>query len=309
MLMACPANVEVIGAGDIPLDRRYRYFAKMYGYIPYSRGQLDRQALRVAQHVLETGGVVGIFPEGGIWQAARKTAHRGVSWLSFSTGAPVVPVGFGGVAEAISKAFMLRSPRLEANVGEPIPVERRDSTLSRKQQMEHFAEVVLDHIEDLIPEWDRAMHTAPEWEDFALELTLRSSSGETERGEDQLYRPELLARFFHLPVLLNALYFNLKRRHVKPLRKMNRYLRPEKVERAVSVVLGYVRVTNPPFFSYRLGSDFASELEQSLISLRNFARRAVLEKKRLRITPIKRSKMPDRRRVRELRHPVFSRRL
>ena len=309
MLMACPANVEVIGAGDIPLDRRYRYFAKLYGYIPYSRGQLDRKALRVAQHVLESGGVVGIFPEGGIWQAARKGAHTGVSFLSFSTGAPVVPVGFGGVAEALHKAALLRNPKLEANVGEPVPVERRDRSLSRKQEMEHFAEIVLDQIEELIPEWDRNLHTPPEWEEFELKLVLRSSSGEEQHAEDQLYRPEVLARLFHLPVLINALYFNLKRRRVRPLRKMNGYLRPNEVARAVSVVLGYVRITNPPFFSYRLGADYAREVEASLASLRDLARRAAFEKKRLRITPIKRSKMPGSSRVRELRRPVFSRRL
>ncbi len=309
MMMACPAQVEVIGAGDIPLDRRYRYFAKIYGYIPYSRGQLDRKALRVAQHVLESGGVVGIFPEGGIWQAARKSAHSGVSFLSFSTGAAVVPVGFGGVAEGLYKAFHLHNPRLEANVGELIPVERRDRSLSRKQEMEHFAEIVLDHIEALIPEWDRKLHVMPEWEEYELRLSLRGSTGAEERAEDQLYRPEILARFFHLPVLLNALYFNLKRRRVRPLRKMNHYLRPDEVQRAVAVVLGYVRRTNPPFFTYRLGADYAQELEKSLISLRNLARRAGLEKKRIHISPIKRKKIRGRSRVQELRHPVFSRRL
>ncbi|MFP4484164.1 MAG: lysophospholipid acyltransferase family protein [Spirochaetaceae bacterium] len=309
MMMACPHDVEVIGAGDIPLDRRYRYFAKWYGYIPYSRGQLDRKALRRAQHILESGGVVGIFPEGGIWQAARKSAHNGVSWLSFSTGAPVVPVGFGGVAEAIHKAFFLQNPLLEANVGEPIPVERRDHNLSRKQQMEHFAEIVLDHIEDLIPQWDRDLHSSPEWEEFELHLSMRSSSGEEARVEDQLYRPDVLARFFHLPVLINALYYNLKRRRVRPLRKMNTYLRADKLGRAVSVVLGYVRMTNPAFFSYRLGSEMAHELERSLISLRNLTRRAALERRRIRITPIKRTKMPGSNLVKELRRPVFSRRL
>jgi hypothetical protein len=90
---------------------------------------------------------------------------------------------------------------------------------------------------------------------------------------------------------------------------MNRYLRPSDVARAISVVLGYVRITNPPFFSYRLGAEYAREVQAALVSLRDLARRAELEKKRIRITPIKRTKMPGSPRVRELRKPVFSRRL
>jgi hypothetical protein len=90
---------------------------------------------------------------------------------------------------------------------------------------------------------------------------------------------------------------------------MNRYLRAEGVQRAVAVVLGYVRLTNPPFFTYRLGTDYATELEKSLISLRDLARRAELEKRRIHITPIKRTKMVGKAGVRELKRPVFSRRL
>lgn len=308
MVSAAPRNIEVLGAGDIPLDRRYRYFADLYGYIPYKRGQMDRKALMTAEKVLQEGRVVGIFPEGGIWKAARKSAHRGVAWLSFASGAPVVPVGFAGIHESIWRAVRLQDPKLETWIGKPIPLPERDASIPRKKQMELHAEYILDHIDALIPDWDKEEHVEPEWEEYDLHVWVTPPGGQAQNRAADITHPEVLVRFFHIPVMMDALYYNLKRRSVKPLRRFLKVYRASAVHRAVCVVLGYVRRTNTAFFTYRLGDETAARLEEALISLRNVAGEAAAVNARMRIVPIYRYRMPGGTDVVELRTPKSARR-
>lgn len=266
MVAVCPRHMEVLGAGDIPLDPRYRFLADLYGYIPYKRGQMDRDALGTAARALRQGRVVGIFPEGGIWKAGTKSAHRGVAWLSFTTGAPVVPVGFGGVYRAIGRALRLKLPYLETRVGPPVPKPSRPPGMTRRDHMTTHAQRILEEIEYLVPEWDKNEHVEPEEERFELELRCgdKDCSGE-------IAHPEVLAEFFHTPVLVDVLYTNLKRRGVRPFRRFGRPCPAREIARAVSIVLGYTIRTNPAFFTYRLGDETAAKLTESLFSLRRVA--------------------------------------
>lgn len=309
MVMAAPAEIEIIGAGDIPLDRRYRYFANMYGYIPYRRGQLDRQALREAQHVLERGGVVGIFPEGGIWQNGRSSAHRGVAWLSFTTGAPVIPVGFGGVSRAIHELVTLEFPRLEGRVGAPISPGDEDPALPRKARMEHFAESVLDHIEELIPQWDREVHDTVRDQSYELIAQVEESrTGAVREVQHDLYRPDLLAKLLHFPTLVNVFYLNLARKSTGAMRRPNRWLPVDKLEKAAQVIYGYSRVTNPGFFRYRFGNDEAAQLDRALLSFCRFLAQAREQdpKARIKLIPIYRYRRVGEAELHEERHPDYT---
>jgi len=266
MVAVCPRHMEVLGAGDIPLDPRYRFLADLYGYIPYKRGQMDRDALTTAARALRQGRVVGIFPEGGIWKAGTKSAHRGVAWLSFTTGAPVVPVGFGGVYRAIGRALRLQPPYLETWVGPPIPKPPRSAGMTRRDHMTAHAHRILEVIEDLVPEWDKDEHVGPEEEHFELEVRC----GDRDRS-GMIAHSAVLAEFFHTPVLIDVLYTNLKRRGVAPFRRFGRPHPPGEIARAASIVLGYTIRTNPAFFTYRLGDETAAKLTESLVSLRRLA--------------------------------------
>jgi 1-acyl-sn-glycerol-3-phosphate acyltransferase len=269
MVAVCPRSIEVLGAGDIPLDPRYRYLADFYGYIPYKRGQMDRAALTTAQHVLERDRVVGIFPEGGIWKSGRKTAHRGVAWLSFVSQAPIIPVGFGGVYGALGRALRLNKPHLETWVGEPIPTPQRRTDVPRRVQMEQHAELILDRIEELIPDWDRAEHVEPLEEEFRLQVWVTGPDVPRRDRASEIEESELVCRFFHLPVLVDVLFSNLNRKGVRPFRDFRRAHKVSDIHRAISVILGYVYRTNPAFLTYRLGDDTAQRLMRGLHSFRN----------------------------------------
>lgn len=302
MVATCPRPMETLGAGDIPLDPRYRFLADFYGYIPYKRGHMDRPALGTAARVLREGGVVGIFPEGGIWKAGEKSAHRGVAWLSFTTGAPVVPVGFGGVYRAIGRAIRLEKPRLETWVGKPISLPLRPKGTTRRDHMTAHAQRVLQEIDALVPEWDKEEHTEPEEEIFDLEIHVGDRD-----CRDEIVHPDTLSEFFHTPVLIDVLYSNLNRHGVYPFRRFGRPYPPGAIARAVAIILGYTIRTNPAFLTYRLGDDEAQRVTEALCSLRRLAlrlaERGEANGDHMRIVPIHRFRMPGSSKWEERRRP------
>ena len=87
MVLYTPINIELLGTGDIPIDPNLAVFANLYGYIPIFRGSIDQTGLKKALSVLNQNGVIGIFPEGGIWEDQLRQAKIGVSWLSAKSGA------------------------------------------------------------------------------------------------------------------------------------------------------------------------------------------------------------------------------
>ncbi len=65
--------------------------------IPVQRGSADGGALRRAMRVVKGGGVIGIFPEGGIGAGRTiKPFRAGVGAMATRLGAPVVPIRLAG---------------------------------------------------------------------------------------------------------------------------------------------------------------------------------------------------------------------
>jgi len=155
LLMVCfaPKIIEVLGAGDIPLDPKLASFANLYGYIPIKRGEIDQKGLKTALGVLENKGMIGIFPEGGIWDSKIKTVKIGVSWLSAKSNSPVIPIGFVGVKNALQRALRLEFPKIQMIVGQPIfPDEIIDQNLSQRERLSSAAIFIMKKITDLLPE-------------------------------------------------------------------------------------------------------------------------------------------------------------
>jgi 1-acyl-sn-glycerol-3-phosphate acyltransferase len=102
-----------------------RFLAKLIpklGGFPVNRDAPDREALRLAQSVLEAGEVLVLFPEG-----TRRSGpivedlHEGVAFLAARTGAPIVPLGIGGSASVMPKGTLLPRPHhIHLVIGEPI---------------------------------------------------------------------------------------------------------------------------------------------------------------------------------------------
>ncbi len=87
MVVYTPRQPEMLGAGDIAPPGWMNYLAPLRLH-PVNRGNLDRAALTKALSVLQQGGILGLFPEGGIWDPGAMEAKRGVAWLSYQSRAP-----------------------------------------------------------------------------------------------------------------------------------------------------------------------------------------------------------------------------
>lgn len=98
------------------------FFFKLWGSHPVNTGRQNyKESLKTHIEILNNGRSVCIFPEG------RKTrdgsvgaeAHGGVAYLSYRTGAPVVPVRIKGVFKMSLGDFLFRKRAVEVVFGRP----------------------------------------------------------------------------------------------------------------------------------------------------------------------------------------------
>jgi 1-acyl-sn-glycerol-3-phosphate acyltransferase len=75
-------------------------------------------------HILEKGGTVGIFPEGGRnLEGEVGEGKVGVAFLLWRTGVPVVPVAVRGHHEMFARDFFFRDHSINVSYGKPITRE------------------------------------------------------------------------------------------------------------------------------------------------------------------------------------------
>jgi 1-acyl-sn-glycerol-3-phosphate acyltransferase len=90
------------------------------GAFPVRRGKHDEESIITAKTILQRGGVIVIYPEGGRSRTARigDRARRGIGRVALETGAPVVPVAIHG-SQGARNWKRLRFPRVTVGYGAP----------------------------------------------------------------------------------------------------------------------------------------------------------------------------------------------
>ena len=97
-------------------------FHRHIGSIPVQLDRADVGALRRALSALESGRVVGIFPEGPFSVRGRlERGLPGVALLALRSGVPVVPAGISGTWEALRdrRFYLPRATPLAVRFGPP----------------------------------------------------------------------------------------------------------------------------------------------------------------------------------------------
>lgn len=300
-----PYQLEFLTTGDIPLEPRFKFWADLYGYIPVKRGSMDRKAMQKALNVLQQGGVIMLFPQGGIWETKVTQAHTGVAWLSQKGNAPVVPIGFGGTGGSFAKAVRLQRPRISMNVGEvldPCPVKL--DGLSRKDTLDHYTEQVMQSVYDLIPDWEKSQWKSLADESFDLLLHFDNRSGHSPNGSAPVIANKTaVSKFFHRPRLLDAMRRNLKL-PVDSLEKLQTERDPLAFADALDAAVHYVTEDNPYFLTYRFGNEEGKRMEQGLVELRDAAYWANEQGYQLHIQPVRRFRMEGESTVTEHHYPL-----
>lgn len=149
------------------------------GMIPVERHTGDRAALTAALGVLESSGVLGMFPEGTRGRGDVAAVQQGVAWLALRSGAPVVPAACLGVRRTGEGTNHLPRPRRRLDVvfGPPLAVAAPDGVPGRTA-LAHATASVRDALAEHVTR--------------AVELTGQSLP------EDLGWSPEQVARGEHL---------------------------------------------------------------------------------------------------------------
>ncbi len=139
----------------LPLPREVRFMAKSQlfrgplfefvlshaGAFPVRRGQHDEESMITATTILERGGVLVLYIEGGRSRSGQisTTARPGIGRLALQTGAPIVPVALFG-SERVRNWKWLEFPAVAVRYGEPLRLGTEPSPSRGRQQQ------VADHV-------------------------------------------------------------------------------------------------------------------------------------------------------------------
>lgn len=161
-----------------------RIFMSLFNGIPIWRGQVDRNAFDHAKMVLQNGGVLGVFPEGGIDpENSFKTSRGdvilddrytfvsrlsgqlvkpkpGTAFLAVQTDARILPVGLIGTEKIVDNILnwrrLLRLERtvVEMKIGPAFGPLEMDPSLTgrdRRIQINNLADMIMQRIAELFP--------------------------------------------------------------------------------------------------------------------------------------------------------------
>lgn len=284
MVVYAPWQIEILGPGDIPPPPALDAIARLYGYTPINRGSIDRHPLVEMLGILDRGGVVGLFPEGGIWDPGAQPAKRGVAWLSHRARAPILPIGFGGLEGALKAALRLKRPTLSMNVGQLIPPVTVPPDRPRKQALQEAAADVMRAVYDLIPGSARPCPSTPDRERFELRIVVQSTEGPV---REDLPHGSAVCRMFYRPAILRIFARDLNV-DVEALQQITETHDPARIAAATARILHYVRHDNPGFFTYRFGNQDGKAIEAGLDELHGLSLQMAAAGRRLTITPVHR---------------------
>ena len=115
------------------------------GVFPVRRGHRDEESFQTMHKVLERGGAIVMYAEGGRSRTGRlsDTVKPGIGRLALESGAPVVPIAIYGSAK-VRNWKRLQLPKVTVQFGEPFRFEQVAEPTRYQQQTvaeEIFAEV------------------------------------------------------------------------------------------------------------------------------------------------------------------------
>jgi len=128
-----------------------KLFMAMVGAFTVRRGAADRRALATAEHVLQQGRLLAMFPEGTrSHTGALGAAHGGAALLALKSGAPIVPVALTGTPRVFQRRFpWLGRTRVTVTIGAPFCVEPL-ARPARREDRDRVTALIMAHIAALL---------------------------------------------------------------------------------------------------------------------------------------------------------------
>jgi 1-acyl-sn-glycerol-3-phosphate acyltransferase len=130
--------------------------------IPVRRSRPGKSTIEACLRKLESGGVLGVFPQGGFEtpNGEPREARAGVGMLALRSGAPVIPVFIGGQNYSESAAIgFLKRHSARVVYGKPVPLEDLMPHADEKSAQEEAAARIMAAIRALEPRANAAPAT------------------------------------------------------------------------------------------------------------------------------------------------------
>jgi 1-acyl-sn-glycerol-3-phosphate acyltransferase len=118
------------------------------GVFPVRRGFRDEEAFITADTILERGGCIAMYCEGGRSRTGKlgERARPGIGRLALESGAPIVPVAIHG-SSRVRNWRRLQFPMVTIQYGDPFRYERVEAPTRDQQQV--VADEIFDEIKTL----------------------------------------------------------------------------------------------------------------------------------------------------------------
>jgi 1-acyl-sn-glycerol-3-phosphate acyltransferase len=164
VIRAMPWPLEFIGGFRMPnAPTGVKWLTKLWGTHRVRREGSSRGALRAAERVLEAGGVLGIFPEGGSWATVLRPARPGAAYLATRTGCSILPIGIDGLTDLFPSLLRLRRAPVAIRIGEPFgPFDPVDAGRAGREEIDRIGETIMQRIAELIPAERRGVYSEDE---------------------------------------------------------------------------------------------------------------------------------------------------
>jgi 1-acyl-sn-glycerol-3-phosphate acyltransferase len=148
-----PWPVEFVGGAVTPHAPSWtRIIPFLWGYHKLYRGTGSRDALRVAEDLLNHNGKLTIFPEGGNWATVLRPPRPGAAYLATRTGTMILPIGFYGFNRVFPELFHGRRARVTINIGKPFgPFSCSGTGREKRAQLDEIGHEMMRHVAVLLP--------------------------------------------------------------------------------------------------------------------------------------------------------------
>ncbi|WP_333619216.1 lysophospholipid acyltransferase family protein [Dietzia sp.] len=130
-----------------------RFFFSATGQVPIDRSSADAatDAMETGIKVLESGEVLGMFPEGTRSpDGDLYKGKTGVARVAMRAGVPIIPVGLKGTDVFLSQDSLRPHPtKIRIKVGEPIPIEEWVDKVGDRAAERELTNLVMERIQEL----------------------------------------------------------------------------------------------------------------------------------------------------------------
>ncbi len=172
-----PYKIVILGSAEVWEHPVGKWLAWAFAGIPIHRGQVDREPLKRALAVLAEGGVLGIFPEGGIDPALRPLTDAGINvaglpgqtaripgaliqakpgaaYLAVKSGARVLPTAVNGAEYVWQNLHRLRRTPVTLHIGAPfgpLTIDPHLKNADKRAAIDACGDEMMRHIAALLP--------------------------------------------------------------------------------------------------------------------------------------------------------------